>query len=462
MNLVVNNFVCGFPVAEEEDDEIPPSIAGLTLWIDPSQNVTLDGSSRVSQIIDRSSEAIEFTQSDSALRPDINASAQNGHPSLRTDGTARHMVGPERSTIRNWTIFAVMKTASTATWFSKGSSTLSSWEMYLFTGANFYIAGTMYDFLGASQHLQLVENFSFGGYTDFHISCTTKEGAHQRVYNNGAVATHTAGTCAAHINDMDDIWILHGVANTTATPTGTQNTEICELIVYDRRLTVEEQETIDTYLSDKYNIATTPAYSNADRPAIFFVGDSITSGVGASPYPAITLDDGTFGLNRSSRVYDGANHGEASITLQQHLARINTDLIPYLNNGDIVVLFHGGNDLEGGRTATQVIDDMDDYIAAIRATGKTIDIVGMTILNRDTFDVTEGSKDGTDSGYQGTINAHVRITADFDAVWDSQAQVNLQTTTTHPNTYYQAGGVHPTTAGMNVIAAGLAATIDAL
>jgi lysophospholipase L1-like esterase len=436
----------------------PGAISGLTLWIDPAQNVTLDGSSRVSQIVDVSPNAVVFSQATSGSRPDVHAAAVNGLPALRADGTTRLLSSAAQPSITDYTIFAVYKIASgTATWFSKGSTQALN-ELFLFTGASTTYAATSYDGTGAFQHFYQVVMFPHTGYNvSFQIACATKSGPHVAFYVNGASQTPTGGSSVAYINSLGERWDIFG-------RDGSQNTEIAELLVYNRRLSVTELKAVDYYLKNKFGISTAFTPTNVDLPAIFFIGDSITAGVGSVSPVVRTMDDATVGLNHTARVYDSASMGVSGGTIQESRASMTTDLIPYLNNGDIVEIWKGTNDIFFGRTAAQINGDIDAVCTAIRGTGKSVKIVLTTVINRLTWTGGMGAHDGAESGVQATVNTHIRglVGTLADAVFDAQANTNLRTTSTAPNTYFQSDGVHLTTAGENIISDGWITAINSL
>ncbi len=430
----------------------------MILWIDPAQNVTLDGSSRVSQIIDRSANAVVFSQSSSGLRPDIHASALNGLPSLRADGTTRQLTSPgSQISISDYTIFAIYTvSAGTGHWLSKGSTQALN-ELYFNTSSGSTRVGSSFDGLGSAQHTLQPITMPHTGFNSFQTVCITKSGMHVDFYVNGAKATPSSGSNAAYVNPLNERWDIFS-------RDGAQSIEIAQLLVYNSRLSVGNLEWLDDYLQNQFGISTTFVPTNTDLPGIFFVGDSLTVGIGGVAPPIRTVDDATVGLNHSSRVYDYSNEGIASTTIQQALTDINNNVIQYLNNGDIVEVWLGTNDIHNGRTAVQVDADIDSYCTAIRNTGKSVKIVLTTVINRLNFTGGMGSHDGAESGIQATVNAHIRglVGTLADAVYDAQGETNLQTTSTAPNTYFTSDGVHPTTTGYNIISDGWITTIHGL
>lgn len=418
---------------------------GLKLWVDAAQNVTLDGSSRVSSLVELA-QGLTFSQASAGSRLAVTSSAINGLPALTADATPRFLTSAAQTSVTDYTLFAVIKGGSSTAWFSKGTSSVAI-ELYIASTGSLTIAEASFDMTGAAQHtIQGCQFTHTGLVAAYQIVCVTKRGCHVKLFVNGVIKAQTVGSNPSYISPLNQAYTLMGQNGV-----GVINFNLAEMCFWDRRLSVGECNQVDAYLTSKFGIATTPGYTITDLPCIFCIGDSITAGIGASTtWPKRLVDDGTVGLNHVSRVYDYGNMGWAGRQASDFLTALSTEITPYLNNGDYVCWAPGTNDIFLGQTATQLMATDDSVYAALSAAA-TVKIIPLTILNRGNFTATMGSIDGAESGYQATVNARRRalVGSSVYACADPQAVVNLQTTSTAPNTYYQSGGVHPTNAGLN-------------
>ncbi|HLY18814.1 MAG TPA: arylesterase [Bryobacteraceae bacterium] len=111
------------------------------------------------------------------------------------------------------------------------------------------------------------------------------------------------------------------------------------------------------------------------RPVIVAFGDSLTAGFGADPgksYPDFLQQE----LDRRGHGYRVANAGISGETTSDALARLST--VTALKPAVVIVEF-GGNDGLRGLPVTTTRANLDQIIAALKASGAQVLLAGMTL-----------------------------------------------------------------------------------
>jgi len=210
----------------------PKSIAGLAVWLRADMGV-ITGTGGVSEWIDQSGNWNSAAQTNSAWRPDLNASDSNlnSQPSL-TFGASQAMDLALNETSSDWTVFSVAYVSST-------SGTRSIMDDGASAMRYRAVSGNMTSWDGASQ-----------------VSQTMAVGAHAICARHGASAgmvrvgaSSTAGTLAAVAISNPKLGARN--ANSTA---DNWLSEIAEHIVYQSALSDTDVQAVMDYLGARYSV----------------------------------------------------------------------------------------------------------------------------------------------------------------------------------------------------------------
>jgi len=211
---------------------LPTDTANLALWLRADLGVTTD-TGGVDAWVDQSGLSNGAAQTNSAWRPDFNASDSNlnGQPSL-TFGASQAMDLALNETSSDWTFFAVV-------YVSSASGTRSIMDDG--AGALRYraVSGNMTSYDGASQ-------VNHGMTVGAHAVCV-RHGAGVGMVRVGA--SSTAGTLAAVAITAPKFGARH--ANATA---DNWLSQIAEHIVFQRALSDDEIQTAMDYLGTRYGV----------------------------------------------------------------------------------------------------------------------------------------------------------------------------------------------------------------
>lgn len=209
----------------------------------------------------------------------------------------------------------------------------------------------------------------------------------------GWVGTATEVTC--YVNGSSTTIAALSAGNSTLTSLlgflGTDSPSQCgytDAIVYDRAITpAQVNGTLIPYAASR-GVVKSPTSQ------LVVIGDSISHGYGSS------INRGWVQRASLPRSCHRRIVSESGIQLQTLLAdyasTIDGLLIPGITN--VAVIFAGGNDIDfGGRTGAEAYADLETLTTTLFADGYD-DVVWMTILDRNTFDVTQ-------AGYRTDMNA---------------------------------------------------------
>jgi|GEM_PF-4550659 len=429
-------------------DFTPSSLGNLQLWIDASVGATTDGTTpasegdTVQQWNDQSGNSNNAIQNTAGDRPIYRASVQNGLPGLEFITSGKKLVTPsflDSTYDTAYSIYAVVKHTSTSLkvfagngsgkYYGAGSnntiientSDLTSVATNVTEPAgSVYIASLRYD--GSTKNLA-----GFGATTQFA---------------NSVSATGNLGLSGAlTIGDFDGGGF-------------TWDGQILALILYKRALTTNEDRQVTDYLRTRY------ALNSTTKPQIFFDGNSLTAGTGASDsahyYPSQTL-----ALLGGASVYDITNIAAGGQTTAQRATADTTSLDPKygsFRSNNIAVLWEVTNDLVINQDAANAYAQYVAWCQGRRTAG--FKVVAMTVLPR----TQSGLYAGFETDRQ-TINTLIRANWQTfsDALADVAGDSNIGDAGDQLNTtYYNADSIHMNDAGYAIIASYVANQINIL
>lgn len=218
----------------------PQDLNGLYLWLRADAGVTYDGSNNVSAWADQSGNGKNATAS-GTQRPLYVNSDINGMPVISFDGVDDRLVGPNVISATPCTIIIVAK-------FSNSEEIGMLFEQYgtydniaLYRGFN---GGTSRQFRlynGADLTSSATTNDN-----QAYIFETIVDGVNSYLYLNGSeTAFGDTGNLIPEGNYYLGYWAGADEAKTM---------KIAEVIVYNRAITTQERQQVESYLNTKYNI----------------------------------------------------------------------------------------------------------------------------------------------------------------------------------------------------------------
>lgn len=209
----------------------PDDLSGLEAWFIADEGITLTGDS-VSQWDDQSSHARHATSWANSIRPSVLPNALNGHQVIAFDGQYDFMAFPQIDACR--TIFWVMR---------ENPNVDPAWKRPLlgYTGGVYFLRGNDRKFWsGESAHPGVM-----GGTTRLNGTEV-----------NGIETVVPWGYFMACLQTSQDVPATHITMEAEAYGR-TWWGEIAEIIIYSEVLNVEEMESVENYLAEKYG----PAYT---------------------------------------------------------------------------------------------------------------------------------------------------------------------------------------------------------
>lgn len=236
----------------------PKDIPDLGLWLRADQGLTLvDG--KVSQWDDLSGNSRHLAQSTDGRRPTYEATGLNGNPTVYFNA-AHILYRSNDSLVRNVngaTIIAAFKSAGTKTagqclfYFDTNTSTqrITSWQAANSTEANVYGRRLDEDSVDASD--------SYAGYFEgsvAHVYVWIPDWANASLYmrrGGSQVVGDTSWTSAGYTSDTDSLAIEVGAHGAVQWPLYGR---LSEFLVYRRKLTSGELESVEHYLGAQYGI----------------------------------------------------------------------------------------------------------------------------------------------------------------------------------------------------------------
>jgi hypothetical protein len=239
-------------------------VSGLRLWIDPSDSATVTSSSgSVSDILDKSGNASNLSQTTGASQPNIGAATLNGRSVLTFDGTADFMDFSKtpRNIMGNpsaGTLFLVQKVNTDPTTGTPsgilGTNSVSSvvtswgttatWDHIPWTSGNILIGWGSTARKDAGNPVSNLANWAI-----IEITTTATEYS-VRINNNlfFTTATNTVGW-------SDSLTASFGLSRNTTFGSYYYAGQIAEVIAYDKAITADERALIFNGLSSKWGIS---------------------------------------------------------------------------------------------------------------------------------------------------------------------------------------------------------------
>ena len=242
----------------------PDLISGLTRWFDFSDltTITKDGSDLVSQVVDKSSNAVNATQSTAGKKPTYVAASQNGKSILRFSGAQNGPVldlgtGTLITTATGFSIFIAFKV----------NTFLTEVQPYL---ANFKTdASTTYGIMteqntgrlhsGGSGLAQLKSDASAFTFTDFGIATIQGVGsdvtsvANYNLLNNANSLNVNSGGLAGGWVHANSYFGMSRYSDGTWYASATYDAG--ELLIYNGTMSTASRTSIISYLKTKWGIA---------------------------------------------------------------------------------------------------------------------------------------------------------------------------------------------------------------
>ncbi len=229
----------------------PSSISGLALWLDPSDATTVtESSGEVSRIDDKSGNSHYASQGTAGKYPLINSATINSLPVLNFDGTDDFLSfdsGIYSINTQDATVFVVMQDTNT------------SGTREIIYGKNF--ASTSYVRIRSA--LNTVQGY-FGSNNNTNVRTGDKNNA--RVFmmtsDNEKLNVFSDGRPSYYVPNSN------GVGNLTSLILGGDGSSsyfkgnIGEIIIYNRVLSVQERNSISSYLGTKWGIDVQPEYNS--------------------------------------------------------------------------------------------------------------------------------------------------------------------------------------------------------
>ena len=221
---------------------------------------------------------------------------------------------------------------------------------------------------------------------------------------------------------------------------------------YATQLSATDMATVSTAIRNDVQsrgVATSPQQIGLFGPQLDAIGDSLTSGLGASTaWPSL--------LSLTNQpAYTMTNWGIAGIGLQaingSEPNRVGQRC--QTNSGSpVTIVFAGTNDFQlgGGTTAAAVMGSLMGEVQTLKQAGCKV-FVG-TMVSRGGNDISGTSFDADKDAYDGLILSAAK-TGGADGVIDFAADPRLGADGANTGTYFQTDHIHPTQAGQALLAA---------
>jgi hypothetical protein len=258
------------------NSDVPLTIADLVLWLDASKVTGLSEGAAVATWTDASGQEHHGTQSSGTNQPTYRATAVNGKPAVRFDGSNDYLslAGTIVSGAQARTVFFVARPNAVG---NKGIVDLGTGST---SGAGFMITpeygvrvngGNRLWTPAASTQTSVVGVVQLAGTSTTDLSMWVN-GSPCMPTSAAATTVQTGGSGS--------------VGTYSAVPIGSHNFngDIAEIIVYSRALTANEQQTIEQYLFTKYALATSMAPDSIGGLLLWLDAGQLT---GISPGAAV-------------------------------------------------------------------------------------------------------------------------------------------------------------------------------
>ncbi len=232
-----------------------PVATGATLWLDASDASTIvPGGGGVQMWIDKSGDGHHATQGNAAAQPVVNATAVNGQPAVRFDGSDDGMVIDDSLVLgRPYTVFTVDQYYG-GTQGRTLQGRAANWLTGKWAGKNAHYAnGFVYNPAGGAG----IDNPAIG---DAVGNPTSSE----YLVNGRNVTASTAP-----LGNPGQLGLVGGGAFNEQS-----QADVAEVIVFDRVLSYYERAQVGQYLGEKYGLQTAYSTGLATRAQVFTGADS--------------------------------------------------------------------------------------------------------------------------------------------------------------------------------------------
>ena len=301
----------------------PTDISGLQLWLDAddSETITLNGST-VSQWDDKSGNDYHVSQSTASYQPTYTASALNSKSVVSFDGS--------NDVLRNNSVTPV-----------SGSSSRTVFVVYNVTGGAgngvFTLGNTLNS---AARQFVCTREIAIRCFGVTRVFTESNDGTTYMIvtymldgttgndlaaFKNGSALTVQSATNGATT--------LNTAAGIEIPNDGVSGTNIAEILVYDSALSTSDRESVESYLSTKWGIATAQAAS-----------DEYTNSLLLYPFDSDANDDSSTGnnltLTNASIDTSVKKYGAGSLKFTGSLANGKAQgVMPSLGTGDFTIEF---------------------------------------------------------------------------------------------------------------------------
>lgn len=235
------------------EDFTPTSIADLKLWLDASDGSTITHSSgAVSQWDDKSGSGNNATQGTASAQPTTGSVTVKGRNALSFDGGDVLLISDGTDFDHNTTGFTMLCAARRAATASGFQQVFSKWnggsDLREYTYGTFQVSGTqsvLYSTDGTAGTLGQLNNVVWAANSTIIGGIVYDPGVKFDLLNGSATPAQSGGAITLFSGGQDAN--VGGSANA-----GSWNQIICEILYYQRDLTIEEVNLVGNYLNEKW------------------------------------------------------------------------------------------------------------------------------------------------------------------------------------------------------------------
>ncbi len=278
---LVGNTIAGSNQATFAYSTLPAD--GMTLWLRADAGVT-QSSGKVSAWATQATNSVTVTQATAASQPTYVGSGVNGRPVLRFDGTDDHLAFTNLPVngLTGMTVFVVAANTANQDPATHANASAIYWDETASWGTLYvspYQTKVKYRFgTGQVNNLPTYTRTNSIG-SDFSITAAVHSGTTEALYVNGTQVHTGTGKTATIANCKDSGFLGRGYNSTYYTG------DIAEIVVYNRALTTQEIQSVQSYLNTKY-FQKAPAITSQPASATVAPGGSATFSVTATGTPA--------------------------------------------------------------------------------------------------------------------------------------------------------------------------------
>jgi hypothetical protein len=228
----------------------PRRIAGLSVWLDPADSATVSLSSgEITEIRDKSGNSRHATQTTANSRPTYQTAARNGLNVARFDGTNDFLSVATTISLGPFSVFAVAvhTTGKFQGLICDRNGTTAGYFGCIYNNNNFVAVARVGQTSTASNRSVALNAVNIpvwlsDGMSGTTVTCTIRA--------NGQEDT-TARSATALQTNPNALTIGSGGEGTFDVFVG----DICEIVIYNRRLALTETQRVERYLARKWGVA---------------------------------------------------------------------------------------------------------------------------------------------------------------------------------------------------------------